>query len=83
MTAEVDDVEPEPSLEPVAGLTDDSDRLRRGIQQELERTLLGGPRRFDRYQAAEEAGVPLERATRLWVAMGFAQGDDPGAVMYT
>jgi adenylate cyclase len=83
VTADAEDVEPEPSSEPVAGLADDGERLRRGIQEELERTLLGGRRRFDRFQAAEEAGVPLERATRLWVAMGFAQGDDPSAVMYT
>jgi len=27
--------------------------------------------------------VPLERAKRLWVAMGFAESDDPDAVMYT
>ncbi|MEO9220580.1 MAG: adenylate/guanylate cyclase domain-containing protein [Mycobacteriaceae bacterium] len=61
----------------------EEEQLRLGIQEGLERTLLGGRRRFDRYQAAEEAGVPLERASRLWVAMGFAQGDDSDAVMYT
>ena len=27
--------------------------------------------------------MPLERAKRLWVAMGFAESDDPDAVMYT
>jgi len=73
--------EPQPSSE--AATPEPEELLRRGIQEELERTLRGGRRRFDRYQAAEEAGVPLERAKRLWVAMGFAESDDPDAVMYT
>lgn len=90
-SAEGSGAEPELSAEPGkasagpsdAGPSDEGTRLPLGIQEELERTLLGGRRRFDRYQVAEEAGVPLERASRLWVAMGFAQGDDPDAVMYT
>ncbi len=81
MTTDAETTEPQPSSE--AATPEPEELLRRGIQEELERTLLGGRRRFDRYQAAEEAGVPLERAKRLWVAMGFAESDDPDAVMYT
>lgn len=43
----------------------------------LEQILLGGPTRYDRHEVAEAANVPLERAQRLWKAMGFADvGDD-------
>jgi len=80
VTAETDDSAPEIGRPSYSA---DDEQLRIGIQEELERILLGGRRRFNRYQAAEEAGVPLERATRLWVAMGFAQGEDTEAVMYT
>ncbi|MGV9678457.1 adenylate/guanylate cyclase domain-containing protein [Nocardia sp. NPDC003482] len=37
-----------------------------------EQSLLGGPRRYTRDQVAELSGVPVERARKLWVAMGFA-----------
>ncbi|WP_430334476.1 adenylate/guanylate cyclase domain-containing protein [Rhodococcus sp. ACT016] len=53
------------------------------IQSEVEQTLLGGPRRYTREQVADLAGVPLERAQRLWVSMGFAIDADPDAVMFT
>jgi adenylate cyclase len=44
----------------------------------LEQILLGGPHRYSRNQVAGAAEVPLERAKRLWTAMGFANvGDDP------
>ncbi|GAA1689079.1 adenylate/guanylate cyclase domain-containing protein [Fodinicola feengrottensis] len=44
----------------------------------LEQVLLGGPHRYSRNQVAAAADVPLERAKRLWTAMGFANvGDDP------
>lgn len=47
------------------------------FQRQIERTLLGGDRRYTRIQVTEAAGVPLERARRLWMAMGFAEvGDD-------
>lgn len=43
----------------------------------LELTLLGGDRRHTRVQVADAAGVSLDRARRLWMAMGFAEvGDD-------
>lgn len=46
-------------------------------QQEVEQFLLGGPRRYTRNQVTEAAGVSLDRARRLWLAMGFAEvGDD-------
>jgi adenylate cyclase len=44
---------------------------------QLERTLLGGERRYTRIQVTDAAGVGLDRARRLWMAMGFAEvGDD-------
>ncbi|MGH3648489.1 MAG: adenylate/guanylate cyclase domain-containing protein [Micromonosporaceae bacterium] len=44
---------------------------------ELETVLLSGEPRYNRLQVAELAGVPLNRAERLWRAMGFASvGDD-------
>ncbi|MEU0515867.1 adenylate/guanylate cyclase domain-containing protein [Amycolatopsis sp. NPDC006125] len=45
--------------------------------ERLESILLGGKRRYTRLDVAEKAGVPIERATRLWRALGFATvGDD-------
>ncbi len=51
--------------------------------QALEDELLGGRREFNRDEVADLAGVPLERARRLWVAMGFAESEDHQAVMFT
>jgi len=43
----------------------------------LEQTLLGGSRRYTRLQVAEQSGVPVDRAQRLWRALGFPDvGDD-------
>src|SRR3954463_15693700 len=42
----------------------------------LDRALLGGSRRYTRVQVSESAGVPLERAQRLWRALGFPDVDD-------
>jgi adenylate cyclase len=39
---------------------------------DLDALLLGAPRRYTREEAAELAGVPLERARRYWRALGFA-----------
>ena len=39
---------------------------------DLDSLLLGAPRRYTREQAAELAGVSLERARRYWRALGFA-----------
>lgn len=46
----------------------------------LERILLGGRRRYTRLQVAEKAGVPIERANRLWRALGFATVADDDVV---
>jgi adenylate cyclase len=47
------------------------------VAHQLERTLLGGARRYTRLQVTAKAGVSLDRARRLWMAMGFADvGDD-------
>jgi len=42
----------------------------------LERALLGGSRRYTRLQVSELSGVSLERAQRLWRALGFPDVDD-------
>lgn len=42
----------------------------------LEDVLLGGPLRYTRAQAAELAGISLERASELWHALGFASVPD-------
>ena len=43
----------------------------------LEQTLLGGSRRYTRVQVAERADVSIDRAQRLWRALGFPDvGDD-------
>jgi len=39
---------------------------------DLDALLLGAPRRYNREEAAELAGVPLERARLYWRALGFA-----------
>jgi adenylate cyclase len=53
--------------------TDSGDR---GALDEVERELLGGPRRYTRFEVAERAGVPLELSVTLWRALGFADVDD-------
>ncbi|MGW0040108.1 adenylate/guanylate cyclase domain-containing protein [Rhodococcus sp. NPDC003348] len=53
------------------------------IQAEVERNLLGGEIKYTREQVSEISGVPLPRAQRLWVAMGFAVDSDPGTPMFT
>lgn len=49
----------------------------------IEGSLLGGQRRYDRYQVSELTGVPVERCTELWTAMGFAVPSDEESVNYT
>jgi adenylate cyclase len=47
------------------------------VQRQIERALLGGDRKFTRIEVTEAAGVSMDRARRLWMAMGFAEvGDD-------
>ena len=47
---------------------------------DLERTLLGGSRRYNRLQVAERSGVSLDRAQRLWRALGFPDAADDEVV---
>ena len=48
--------------------------------EQLERAVLGGERRYTRLEVAEQAGVPIDRAERLWRAMGFAGVPDDEVV---
>lgn len=48
----------------------------------VEWALLGGTGRYRKAEVAEAAGVGLDRAERLWQAMGFAHVDDD-AVVFT
>jgi adenylate cyclase len=50
--------------------------------EQIEQALLGGPRRYTRTEAAEAAGVSLDRGQRIWLALGFASVDD-GARVFT
>ncbi|KQU04429.1 adenylate cyclase [Rhodococcus sp. Leaf7] len=62
---------------------DNDDVPRTFRQADVEQTLLGEEAKFSRDQVAERAGVDLERAQQLWVAMGFPTDPDPDVVMYT
>lgn len=53
-----------------------------GGASELERRLLGGPRRYTREEVAAATGVELPQARRYWRAMGFADVGDE-AVAFT
>ncbi|RZQ59556.1 adenylate/guanylate cyclase domain-containing protein [Amycolatopsis suaedae] len=57
-----------------------ADTDRSALQQRLERTLLGGRRKYTRLQVFEKAGVPEVRASRLWRALGFATVADDEVV---
>jgi adenylate cyclase len=50
------------------------------LQKRIEDILLGGARQYTRTEVAERSGVPLERATALWRALGFATAADGDAV---
>lgn len=50
------------------------------LQQRIERILLGGSRQYTRAEVAELSGVPPERSSALWRALGFATQDDAAAV---
>lgn len=47
---------------------------------ELEVVLLSGEPRYTRHQVAELADVPLERAEKIWRALGFAGVEDDDVV---
>jgi adenylate cyclase len=47
------------------------------VARRIEQIVLGGQRRYNRVQVSEITGVSPDRASRLWLAMGFAEtGDD-------
>jgi adenylate cyclase len=47
-----------------------------GLTREFEQTLLGGERKFTRIQVSERAGISIQRAERMWHALGFATVPD-------
>ncbi|WP_405496255.1 adenylate/guanylate cyclase domain-containing protein [Nocardia sp. NBC_00511] len=49
----------------------------------VEQSLLGGPRRYTRTEVAELSGVPVERARKLWVALGFPATASDDEVAFT
>ncbi|MFL6119848.1 adenylate/guanylate cyclase domain-containing protein [Actinophytocola sp.] len=49
-------------------------------EEAIESVLLGGGRQYTRAQVAELSGVPEERASALWRALGFATQDDDATV---
>lgn len=49
-------------------------------EEAIESILLGGGRQYTRAQVAELAGVPTDRASALWRALGFATQDEDAAV---
>ncbi|MFR9731865.1 adenylate/guanylate cyclase domain-containing protein [Saccharopolyspora sp. MS10] len=51
-----------------------------GLGHEVEKALLGGEPRYRKADVAAAAGVELERAERLWQAMGFAHVEDDEVV---
>lgn len=53
------------------------------LYEQLEKAILGQSRTLNRLQVAERAGVPLERATALWRALGFPATDSDDAVLFT
>lgn len=59
---------------PLSGDRDDSDP--QALYESIERAILGSPRSYTRRQAAEMAGVPMERAIALWRSLGFPGADD-------
>ena len=53
------------------------------LYEQLEQAILGRSRTLNRVQVAEQAGVPLERATALWKALGFPGVDSDDEVVFT
>jgi adenylate cyclase len=52
------------------------------LQRDFEQALLGGERKFTRAQVSERAGISIERADRMWHALGFATVPD-GEIAFT
>ncbi|HWM05193.1 MAG TPA: adenylate/guanylate cyclase domain-containing protein [Actinophytocola sp.] len=60
-------------------MTEPDERLD-ALQKRIESILLGGSRQYTRAEVAQRSGVPPERATALWRALGFATASDDAAV---
>jgi adenylate cyclase len=52
------------------------------LYETVEQAILGSVRSLNRVQVAEAAGVPLERATALWQALGFPATRDDDDVLF-
>jgi adenylate cyclase len=50
------------------------------LYEQVERAILSHPRTLTRSQVAEQAGVDLDRAVRLWRALGFPGAEDDDAI---
>lgn len=61
----------------------ESRELNEVVDAAIEQSLLGGPRKYTRSQVAELSGVPVERARKLWVALGFAAAESDDDVAFT
>ncbi|MET8423129.1 adenylate/guanylate cyclase domain-containing protein [Nocardia sp. NPDC004860] len=61
----------------------ESGGLTEAVDAVVERSLLGGPRRYTRAQVAELSGVPADRARKLWVALGFPAAASDDEVAFT
>ncbi len=67
----------QPGPEPAGAGTRPYSQSAEAVARRIEQTVLGGPRRYNRVQVSEATGVSRDRASRLWLAMGFAEvGDD-------
>ncbi|MUM19355.1 adenylate/guanylate cyclase domain-containing protein [Mycobacterium sp. CBMA271] len=53
------------------------------VDAAIEQSLLGGPRKYTRTQVAELSGVSVDRAQRLWVALGFAAASSDDEIAFT
>lgn len=61
----------------------ESRELNEVVDAAIEQSLLGGPRKYTRSQVSELSGVPVERARKLWVALGFAAAESDDEVVFT
>ncbi len=50
------------------------------LLERFEKTLLGGPRKYNRIQVSEAAGIEPDEARELWRALGFAMVNDDDVV---
>lgn len=65
------------------GVMSEAGELSVAVDAAVEQVLLGGPRKYTRSQVSELSGVPVERARKLWVALGFAAADNDEEVIFT